>query len=277
MVGDYSGMSLFTTLQQHHRYSSISLLLQNSITSITSSVKKALPQPKSKKRSRGRQTHPDMSTIKEDLMIELNGRDSIPRGVMSDTLALLKEQYEDENSITRARVETKIKNPTPVARFKTFVESEFDAIWDNAVEEQEEREEAAARKKAELSAGQKGKAKDGNIGQVEIDEEEESEHEPKDLRTCTTTLKRIARPDMSDMSDNLSEFISIAKNRQREVTGALREVAALAQKTTLLVSDGDVRGSYHSITYSTWCTHVSFFSNWYVGRQWRSLWTRTRC
>jgi hypothetical protein len=229
--------------------------------SITNSVEKALPATKSKKGARGRQVLPDISIIKQELKTTLHGRDSIPRGVMPDTMAILKEQC-DEGSLTRSRVENKIKDPTPVAKFKVYVEDEFDVIWDNAVQEQEAREQAAAQKKAkhEELAGQKGKGKDENTGQVEIeDEEEESEQESKDLRTCTTTLKHIARPDMSDMSDNLSEFRAIAKYRQREVTEALREVAALAQKTTLLVSEGDVRGSYHSIDYSSWCTHVSFF------------------
>ncbi|KAK3821297.1 MAG: hypothetical protein J3Q66DRAFT_367011 [Benniella sp.] len=40
---------------------------------------------------------------------------------------------------------------------------------------------------------------------------------------------------MSDMSDNLSEFVWIAKSKQREVTEVIRE-AALAQKTTLLTT-----------------------------------------
>ncbi|KAF9357324.1 hypothetical protein BGX34_009440 [Mortierella sp. NVP85] len=207
------------------------------IMSITNSVNKALPASKSKKRTRGRKALPDNSTIKEELRTELSGRDSIPRGVMPNTLAFLKEQCEDEGAITKGRVEWKLKDPTPLSRFKDYVKDDFDVIWDNAVEEQEEREQAAAQKR------QNGKGKEENTRQVEIDDEEvESGHESKDLRTCTATLKHIARLDMSDMSDNLSEFVSIAKSRQREVTGALREVAALAQRTTLLAAGGDLYG-----------------------------------
>lgn len=121
---------------------------------------------------------------------------------MKDTVASLRDMYGCGAELTTDRVQNKLSSMTNVDRWKQNVSAEFDNVWEET---------------------------------LDAPKDPHQEETAKDLRTCNVTLKQIVRP---EMSAHLKDFQLIARRRQDELTGVTREVAVLAQKTILVVSEG---------------------------------------
>lgn len=162
-------------------------------------IRGALTPPPDTSAKRKKWEPPDPEVLKEEWL----ARDSIPRGVMKDTVASLRDLYGCGAELSSDRVDTKLNSTggKNVDRWRENVSAEFDELWSGA---------------------------------VDVPMDPRKKELPQELRTCSVTLKQIMR---SDMSVHFDTFKSIAHKRQVELTSVVREVAALAQKTILIVSE----------------------------------------
>ncbi|KAF9407832.1 hypothetical protein BGZ76_005978, partial [Entomortierella beljakovae] len=126
--------------------------------------------------------------------------------------------------------------------WKEVVNSEFDRVWARTLVESTPRNTVAKTDAPTLEV--RNEENELNIQnelgeEKELDEEEldqDAAHEKELIRTCTTTLKSIIRPDI----EANEQFVSILNRRQLELTDLISDLSVLTYKTVLAIAAGDL-------------------------------------
>ena len=133
------------------------------------------------------------------------------------------------------------------------MESKFEGMWSAAVKDAERQKSLGAEKvkgksKAvrtsqdnEVFEPAESSSSTGYSTAMEYPAESSSaaglgatiEEDPKDLRTCSATLKQLVRPDLVEF---IPQIQSIIEGKQKAVTDDITQVSIMAHKVTLAVS-----------------------------------------
>ena len=150
-----------------------------------------------------------LAELKNATLLDFEARDRVPRGSYTKVMEIartdygLSEGYRPEH--LRATVEDQIY---PMDCWKEALER-YDSTWT--------RVEKRLGKKVDTTAVS-----------------ERADDTQKELRTCTTTLHAILRPDVGEQQETIVKLLSEA---QEKVTDVIMYLAITAQKLYLLVSD----------------------------------------
>ncbi|KAG0246074.1 hypothetical protein BGX31_004728 [Mortierella sp. GBA43] len=184
---------------------------------ITSSIERCLKTPI--KRAKNSTTE-DPETIKTSLKDSLIERTSVPRGLLRQTTAIVRE-VSGINNLTSEQVQPRLGTKSEnISKWRKHVEAHFEELWD--------------RRGVALN---KGPQQPDDYLDDKEDPATDEQDQSKDLRTASATLKGVLAPQMSQYA---GEFVQIAQSRQSELTGVVREVSALVHKTILLIAGGEL-------------------------------------
>ena len=147
-----------------------------------------------------------------------------------------------------------------IGMWKEVVSKEFSAIWGREVEKNSKgkgkrltsasRASSAAPSVSSLASSLNRKMdieEEANLGETDMDvdgdgdddddNDDDEEKDKKKTRVCTTTIKKILRPDFLDVAGNHVNFLRIAEEKQRNLTDIVSEISVLSRKVVNVVSN----------------------------------------
>jgi len=183
----------------------------------------------------------------------------IPRNTKELAVAILRKEHDKGEEFGTVEMDRIIRaGASPSDTFGTWkkvVESKFDGMWSAAVKDAERQKSLGAEKvKGKSKAARTSQDNDDEVFEpaesssstgystaMEYPAESSSaaglgatvEEDPKDLRTCSATLKQLVRPDLVEF---IPQIQSIIEGRQKAVTDDITQVSIMAHKVTLAVS-----------------------------------------
>jgi hypothetical protein len=168
-----------------------------------------------KKFNQGQTKESLLAEKKIELKNYMMNRSSTPRGTLQDVFDILTKEQELDPAFNYVRLRGILSDGVTLTSWKQSVQEGFDTVW------QQELQTVAS---AGPTSNQKRRGRNDN------GEEDDSAEQ---IRTCTTTLRQILRP---DLMDKYHEITRISEERQVAMTDTMDELCVLIQKTLLVVS-----------------------------------------
>ncbi|KAF8950316.1 hypothetical protein BGZ46_004602, partial [Entomortierella lignicola] len=175
-----------------------------------------------------------------ELVNVFSGKERIPAGVMTKAADAVRSEYQLDSNFTSQDLQKKIGNPKDnILLWKEIVISDFSQVWTGAVSESKE-DAPNNTTEAEMPIEEPEDESDNEDSEEETEDEEETENEEESdsrevIKTCSTTLRNILRPDLQSrpesknqhdgmiLEDYHNRIVSILTKRQTELTDVISE------------------------------------------------------
>ncbi|KAF9109796.1 hypothetical protein BGX27_007170 [Mortierella sp. AM989] len=165
---------------------------------------------------------------KESIRARLLGLSRLPQGTINNAVESVRNTYGQDSSFKAMRFQSYLDSNKPtqsnIIRWRSIVQESFSDTWDSYIQDEQQKIKTA-------SSSSINSEEDGSEDESDIKES---------LRTCTTTLTSIIRPDLLQDRNRLLTMLSEV---QTHVTDATDELSILAHKALLVIASGSLYGS----------------------------------
>ncbi|KAF9940150.1 hypothetical protein BGZ65_007905, partial [Modicella reniformis] len=155
-------------------------------------------------------------------------KSGLPKGVRKKAFDDLKASHEKAKDLSEAVLKRKLGEDGTVAAWNELVDTSFDNIWES---------EAATLANED---------NDSDDGDHEDDPNDGAKSKQQALRTCTSTLKQVLRPDVLEVGDG-ARILELFESSQRELTTVMEELSVLALKATHVIARGELYSEVPSL------------------------------
>lgn len=193
-----------------------SLYLLNSSDYLKRSVKSKYAKfSDTKKFKKGQTKEEFIEEKREELKNDFEAKKKVPQGIVQCAIEAIRKDLGKDEEFMSHQLDKKVaaneESPTSnIEIWKEVVRDEFASAWSEAKE-----------------------STDGANDSEDSDDEDDDLKESEEIRTCTTSLSKIIRPDIVDHFDDI---VSIAEKNQKVITDIMSEVSILSLKTVHIVS-----------------------------------------
>lgn len=169
------------------------------------------PILKKQKFKKGSTKESELEKKRDELKNRFLKAKSLPRNTIHHALESVRELHGLSHRFKAEDLQKKLgPSKANIATFNETANSNFDSVWQEALENCEGGE------------------------QIDIEADgDKSKFAKKNIRTCSATLKQILRPDIMNYYDNI---VGILNGNQSTITDIISELSILAQKTVIIVS-----------------------------------------
>ncbi|KAF9201042.1 hypothetical protein BGZ49_008726 [Haplosporangium sp. Z 27] len=208
---------------------------------------------KKKKFNNGETKEQLLADSKAQLDKKFSGKERVPRGIMEKAVGVARSEYNLNSNFTFQDLQKKLGDPKDnIKLWKEAVRSDFSRAWAGAMLRSKE---GGPNKTTEagIAIEELEDKSDEEDSEGEYEEEDEEESDDKELiKTCSTTLRNILRPDLQgqpepngqddemDLEDYHDRVVSILVKRQTELTDVIAELSTLTHKTILVIASGEL-------------------------------------